>query len=77
MTLVRHTFVNPRFMSGVDVRPIKLAYDSEVKTPIGDQSLIATWVNRNYEMWVRECKLLIDLISLSIKGYDVILGVNF
>ena len=43
----------------------------------GDQSLIANWVNRNCEIWVGECKLLIDLISLTIKRRDVILDVNF
>ena len=59
------------------MRPIKLPYDLKIKTPIGDQSLIANWVNRNCEIWVGECKLLIDLISLTIKRYDVILGVNF
>ena len=29
-----HFFANPRFISGIDVRPIKLPYDLEVKTPI-------------------------------------------
>ena len=41
-----HSFANPRFMSGIDVRPIKLSYDLEVKTLIGDQSLIANWVDK-------------------------------
>ena len=30
-----HSFVNPKFMSGVDVKPIKLPYDLEVRTPMG------------------------------------------
>ena len=47
-----HSFVNPKFMSGVDVRPIKLLYDLEVKTSIGDQSLIANLVYRNCEIWL-------------------------
>ena len=34
-------------------------------------------MDRNCEIWVGECKLLIDLISLAIKKYDVILAVNF
>mgnify|MGYP004716565595 CR=1 FL=1 len=39
-----HSFVNPKFMSGVDVRPIKLPYNLEVKTLTGDRSLIANLV---------------------------------
>ena len=31
-----HSFVNPNFMSGIDVKPIKLPYDLEVRTPTGD-----------------------------------------
>ena len=42
-----------------------------------NQSLIANWMNINYEIWAGNCKLLIDLISLIIKGYDIIPGVNF
>ena len=67
-----HSFVNPNFMSGIDVKPIKLPYDLEVRTPTGDQSLIANLVYRDCEIWVGEQKLLADLMSLAIKGYDVI-----
>ena len=31
-----HSFVNPDFMSGIDLKPIKLPYDLEVRTPIGN-----------------------------------------
>ena len=31
----------------------------------------------NCEIWVRERKLLGNLISLAIKGYDVILGMDW
>ena len=34
-------------------------------------------MNRNSEIWVGECKLLIDLINLATKRYDVILRANF
>ena len=30
-----HSFVNPIFMSGIDVKPFKLPYDLEVRTPMG------------------------------------------
>ncbi|XP_027177936.1 uncharacterized protein LOC113777090 [Coffea eugenioides] len=72
-----HSFVNPNFMSGIDLKPIKLPYDLEVKTPIGDQSLIANLVYRDCGVYVGERKLLADLISLVIKGYDVILGMDW
>ncbi|XP_071918744.1 uncharacterized protein [Coffea arabica] len=72
-----HYFINPNFMSEVDLNPIKLPYDLEVKTPIGDQSLIANLMYRDCEIWVGVRKLLADLIGLAIKGYDVILGMDW
>nr|XP_027077046.1 uncharacterized protein LOC113700806 [Coffea arabica] len=72
-----HYFVNPNFMSGIDVKPIKLPYDLEVRTPTGDQNLITNLVYKNCEIWVGERKLLADLMSLAIKGYDVILGMDW
>ncbi|XP_027093721.1 uncharacterized protein [Coffea arabica] len=64
-------------MSGVDVKPINLSYDLEVRTPTGDQNLIANLVYRNCEIWFGERKLLADLTGLAIKGYDVILGMDW
>ncbi|XP_071901033.1 uncharacterized protein [Coffea arabica] len=49
-----HSFVNPAFMCGIVVNPVKLPYDLEVKTPTGDQSLITNMVYRNCEIWVVE-----------------------
>ncbi|XP_027166680.1 uncharacterized protein LOC113766715 [Coffea eugenioides] len=72
-----HSFINPNFMSGIDLKLIKLPYDLEIKTPTGDQSLIANLVYRDCEVCVGERKLLADLISLAIKGYDVILGMDW
>ena len=72
-----HSFVNPTFMSEIDVKPFKLPYDLEVRTPTGDQNLIANLVYRNCEIWVGERKLLADLMGLTIKGYDVILGMDW
>ncbi|XP_071900909.1 uncharacterized protein [Coffea arabica] len=62
---------------GIDVNPIKLTYDLEVRTPIGDQSLITNMVNKNCEIWVGEQKLVVDLISLDLKGYDLIIGMDW
>ncbi|XP_071928093.1 uncharacterized protein [Coffea arabica] len=64
-------------MNGIDVKYDFLPCDLEVKTPTGDQCLIANKVYRNYEIWVGERKLLTDLVSLTIKGYDVILEMDW
>ena len=72
-----HSFVNSNFMGGIDVKSIKLPYDLEIRMPTGDQSLIANLVYRNCEIWVGERKLLADLMSLAIKEYDVILGMDW
>ena len=72
-----HSIMKPDFMSGIDIKPAKLPYDLEVRTPTGDKCLTSNLVYRNYEIWVRERKLLADLISLPIKGYDVILRMDW
>ena len=72
-----HSFVNPTFIYGIDVKAERLPYDLEVRTPTGNQSLLANEVYRNCDIWVGERKLVIDLISLAIKGYDVIIGMDW
>ncbi|XP_071923145.1 uncharacterized protein [Coffea arabica] len=64
-------------MLGIDVKAERLPYDLEVRTPTGNQILVANEVYRNCEIWVGERKLVVDLISLTIKGYDVILGMDW
>ncbi|XP_071912307.1 uncharacterized protein [Coffea arabica] len=54
-----------------------LPYDLEIRTPAGNQILLANEVFRNCDIWVGERKLVVDLISLAIKGYDVILGMDW
>ncbi|XP_027109273.1 uncharacterized protein [Coffea arabica] len=72
-----HSFVNPNFMRGIDLKPIKLPYDLEGRMPTGNQSLIANLMYRDCEIWIGEQKLMADLIGLAIKGYDVILGMDW
>ncbi|XP_071906070.1 uncharacterized protein [Coffea arabica] len=72
-----HSFVNPSFMSGIDVQPVRLPYDLEVRTPMGNKKVTTSLTYRNCEFWVGERKMLVDLISLDIKGYDVIIGMDF
>ncbi|XP_071913991.1 uncharacterized protein [Coffea arabica] len=72
-----HSFVNPSFMSGIDVQPVRLPYGLEIWTPMGNKKVITSLTYRNCEFWVGERKMLVDLISLDIKGYDVIIGMDF
>ncbi|XP_071917105.1 uncharacterized protein [Coffea arabica] len=72
-----HSFVNPIFMSEINVQPVKLPFDLEVRTPMGNRSIITSLAYKNCEFWVGERKMLVDLVSLDIKGYDVIIGMDF
>ncbi|XP_071939911.1 uncharacterized protein [Coffea arabica] len=72
-----HSFVNPTFMSGIDVKPVRLPFDLEVRTPMGNKNVITSLAYKNCEFWIGERKMLVDLISLDIKGYDVIIGMDF
>ncbi|XP_071933069.1 uncharacterized protein [Coffea arabica] len=72
-----HSFVNLDFMCGIDIRPVSLPYDLEVSTPTGTQRLITSMMYADCEIWVGERKLLGNLISLAIKRYDVILGIDW
>nr|XP_027090296.1 uncharacterized protein LOC113711331 [Coffea arabica] len=72
-----HSFVNPSFMSGIDVQPVRLPFDLEVRTPMGNKNVITSLAYKNCEFWIGERKMLVDLISLDIKGYDVIIGMDF
>ncbi|XP_027150284.1 uncharacterized protein LOC113771099 [Coffea eugenioides] len=61
-----HSFVNPTFMSGIDVKPVRLPFDLEVRTPMGNKSIITTLTYKNCEFWVGERRMLVDLVSLDI-----------
>ncbi|XP_071923135.1 uncharacterized protein [Coffea arabica] len=66
-----HSFVNPIFMCGIDVQPVKLPFDLEVRTPMDNRSIITSLAYKNCEFWVGERKMLVDLVSLDIKGDQV------
>ncbi|XP_071939141.1 uncharacterized protein [Coffea arabica] len=72
-----HSFVNPTFMSEIDEKPVRLPFDLEVRTPMGNKSIITSLVYKNCEFWVGERKMLVDLVILDIKDYDVIIGMDF
>ncbi|XP_071925279.1 uncharacterized protein [Coffea arabica] len=60
-----------------DVKPEKLPYDLEIKIPITNKSLIANVVYKGCEVRIGERKLLVDPIELALKGYDIILGMDW
>ena len=64
-------------MCEINVKVERLPYNLEVRTPIGDQYLLVNEVYRNCEIWISERKLVIDLISLAIKDYDIIIGMDW
>ncbi|XP_071918701.1 uncharacterized protein [Coffea arabica] len=72
-----HSFVNLAFMCGIDVKPVRLPYDLEVRTPTGNKSMLTSLVYKECEFWVGDRKILVDLVSLDLKGYDVIIGIDF
>ena len=74
---VTHSFVNSTFMCRINVKAERLPYDLEVRTPTDDQFLLANEVYRNYDIWGGERKLVVNLISLTIKGYDAIIGMDW
>ncbi|XP_027067632.1 uncharacterized protein [Coffea arabica] len=74
---VTHSFVNPAFMCGIDVKPVRLPYDLEVRTPTNNKSMLTSLVYKECEFWIGERKMLVDLVSLDLKGYDVIIGIDF
>ena len=47
-----HSFVNPNFMKGIEVKPDKLPFDLEVRTPTRNQSLLSNLV-------YKDCKILV------------------
>ncbi|XP_071921821.1 uncharacterized protein [Coffea arabica] len=49
----------------------------EVRTPMGNKSIITSLAYKNCKFWVGERRMLVDLVSLDIKGYDIIIGMDF
>ncbi|XP_027174576.1 uncharacterized protein LOC113774219 [Coffea eugenioides] len=72
-----YSFINPDFMCGIDIKLVSLSYDLKVSTPPENQCLITSMMYVDCEIWVGERKLLGNLISLAIQGYDVILGIDW
>ncbi|XP_027156186.1 uncharacterized protein LOC113756912, partial [Coffea eugenioides] len=56
-----HSFVNPIFMAEIDVQPVRLPFDLEVRTPMGNKGIITSLAYKNCEFWIGERKMLVDL----------------
>ncbi|XP_027169574.1 uncharacterized protein LOC113769313 [Coffea eugenioides] len=52
-----HSFVNPVFMTHIDVKAEKLPYDLEIKTPITNKSLLANMIYKGCELDCRTKKV--------------------
>ncbi|XP_071920676.1 uncharacterized protein [Coffea arabica] len=72
-----HSFVSPAFMTYIDSKAEKLPYDLEIKTPITNKSILANMMYKGCDVWIGERKLSVDLIELALKGYDLILGMDW
>ena len=71
-----HSFIRPRFMKGTNLKLETLPYTVEVSTPTGKQTIESDKMFRGCEIMIREKIFPVDLISLSIHGYDVILEMD-
>ena len=58
-----HSFVNPDFLCGIDIKPASLPYDLEVSTPTGEHRLLTSMVYKNCEVWVGK-KIVMGLNKL-------------
>ena len=54
-----------------------LPYLIEVSTPTGENRIETEKIYRNSDVEIGERKFLANFISLSINGYDVILGMDW
>ena len=72
-----HSFVRPRFMKELKLKSESLPYVVEVSTPTGKQTLETDKIYRNCDVMIVDRLFLVDLIFLSIHGYDVILGMDW
>ena len=72
-----HSFARPKFMKGLGSKSEILPYLVEVSTPTREQAIETDKICRKCEVRMDDRIFPADLISLSIHGYDVILGMNW
>ena len=71
-----HSFVRPGFIKRLGFKTENLPYLIEVSTPIGEKKIETKRIYRKCYVELCERIFPIDLISLTINGYDVILGMD-
>ncbi|XP_077222057.1 uncharacterized protein LOC143855887 [Tasmannia lanceolata] len=71
-----HSFVSPKFAKHLSIPLQKLDLELSVKTP-GENSLVTSGVYRACSVDIYGRNLLVDLISLPILEFDVILGMDW
>ncbi|GAV89773.1 zf-CCHC domain-containing protein/RVP_2 domain-containing protein [Cephalotus follicularis] len=71
-----HSFISARFASCLDVTPKCMSYMRDVSTPTGN-SMYTDSIDRSCEMSMAGISLYADLIVLPIRGFDVILGMDW
>ena len=71
-----HSFVSLYFTSKFNKSPEPLGYELFVNTPSGT-SMVGISVYRSCDIIISDVPLLVDLIPLSIQGFDVILGIDW
>ena len=72
-----HSFVRPKFMQELSLKREELPHWVEVSVPTGDKRLITDKIWKACDVLVCNRKCPANLISLSINGYDVILGMDW
>lgn len=71
-----HSFVSIMFSVGFDKELESLTKELLISTPVGD-SFIVNSVYRDCMVHIVGKTLVVDLIPLDVKEFDVILGMNF
>ncbi|KAL3744872.1 hypothetical protein ACJRO7_014045 [Eucalyptus globulus] len=71
-----HSFTSIDFAKKLDVLPELLKYELCIDTPTGD-FLIADCVFKNCLLRIDDVPLLVDLVALDIRDFDVILGMDW
>ena len=72
-----HSFVRPKFIQELGLNMEELPHWIEVSIPTGETKHMTDKIWKGCEVMISDRKCPADLISLSINGYDVILGMDW
>lgn len=71
-----HSFVAQDFLQHTDTTPVHTNFILTVFTPLG-KTMLAEIVCKACTLWIGDRELIIDLILLDLKDFDIILGMDF